>query len=187
VASLDEMTVDERRARSALLIVVPEVEPLIGDVRRRYTAEGAHVPAHLTLLNPFFAPAETTPAVRRRVAEVVGAFPSFGLSLTRLASFPQGVLYLTPEPATPVIELITRLRNAFPEVAPYWDGYEEVVPHVTIADAAFADPPSLRRDVVARLTGRLPISCLVREAVLLQRVRPAPAPWDEQSRFAFAG
>lgn len=186
MVSLETMSLEERQARSGLVVVVPEVAGLIDRYRRRYTAAGAGVPPHVTLMSPFFAPAETTPTMRRRIRRIVAAVPRFDFALTRAAWFPGGVLYLTPEPAAPFLDLIARLRRAFPEVSPYWDRFAEVVPHLAIADAALADPPGVLDEVEAAASARLPVRCAAREAVLLQRVRPSPAPWDVQGRFPLA-
>jgi 2'-5' RNA ligase len=179
-----DVTPDEAgRAQSALLLALPELDRLVGDYRRRYTTDGAMVPPHITLLYPLFAPAEITPSLLQRLARAVASTPPFGFSLTRLTRFPPGVLYLAPEPAAPFVRLITRLRRAFPEITTYWDDYGEVTPHLTVADLALTDRADLTQELEAVLAARLPIRCQAREAVLLQRLRPEPAPWDERARF----
>ena len=41
-------------AETAIVVLVPEAEPLVGAFRRNHTAEGAHgMGAHVTLLYPF--------------------------------------------------------------------------------------------------------------------------------------
>jgi 2'-5' RNA ligase len=175
--SVETISLEERRAGSALLLVAPELDELIGGYRRRYTVDGAVVPPHITLLHPCFSPMEVTPALLRRVAQVVGAVPAFGFAVAGLAGFPTGgVLYLAPEPAAPFVALITRLRRAFPEITTYWDAYDEIVPHITVADLALADRPDLHDEIAATLAPRLPIRSTAREAVLLQRVRTLSGP-----------
>ena len=44
--------------RSALIVAVPEVEPLVGDWRSRYDNATLGVPAHVTLLFPFVPAAQ---------------------------------------------------------------------------------------------------------------------------------
>jgi 2'-5' RNA ligase len=177
---------EEGRAGSVLLLALPELEGIVGGYRQRYTADGPVVPPHITLLYPFFAPDEITPGLLRRVANVIASVPAFAFSLARLASFPQGVLYLAPEPAPPLVGLITQLRRTFPEITPYWDEYDEVTPHLTVADLALTDRADLTQEIEVALVRRLPIQCQAREAVLLQRLRPKPAPWDERGRFPLA-
>lgn len=185
MGALDPMSLDERRARSALVVVVPTPAEPVEAYARRYTRAGASVPPHVTLMHPFLAPNEVTAAVRRRICLAVEAVPAFPYALTGVAEFPGGVVYLTPEPAAPFVALIARLRQAFPEVRPFWDAYDAVVPHVTVADLALADRAGLRDEIETAVAPHLPLRRLAREAVLLQRVRPAPAPWDVRGRFAF--
>jgi hypothetical protein len=102
------MVISEPRAGSALLLVVPEVDELVGDIRRRYPADGVVVPPRITLLDPFVDPAAIAPAVLRPVARVVGAAPVFGFSLARVARFAADrALCLAPEPAAPFGGLIS--------------------------------------------------------------------------------
>src|SRR5690554_5565823 len=53
LVALETLTVDERRAKSALILMVPGVTELVGDYRRKYTEDGATVPPHFTLMFPF--------------------------------------------------------------------------------------------------------------------------------------
>ncbi len=119
-----------------------------------------------------------------RVARVVATVPAFSFALTAVARFPPGeVLYLTPEPAGPFVALITRLRQAFPEIPTYWDAYEETIPHLTVADLSRANRPDLDNEIVAALTPHLPIRCTAHEAVLLHQTQPFPVPWEVWARF----
>ena len=180
---LSALTIQERRARSALLIVVPEVASLIDDYRRAHTVDGASVPSHITLYHPFLAPDETTPGVRRLIADVTAAVPAFRFTMSTVKQFPSGVMYLAPEPVDPFLDLIARLRVEFREVSPYWDQYDAVVPHLTVADPAIGDAADHLANIEATISARLPIRCAAHDIVLLQRIRPAPAPWDVQGRF----
>jgi len=181
--SVDSLSIEERRAGSALSFVVSEVVDIVGTFRSQYTEDGSGVPPHVTLFYPFFAPSEITPEILGRVERVTSAVRPFDFAVTGLAAFSQAVIYLTPEPATPFLELIARLWNEFTEITPYWAEYDEVVPHITIADLALAEGADLRAEVEAMITPRLPIRCTASEVRLLQRLRPAPAPWDVRASF----
>lgn len=183
---LEEMSIEERRARSALVLVVPDVEDLVSPYRRTLTADGANVPAHITLMSPFFAPSEMSSGVNARIGRIAGAFPAFDFSLTGVARFPGGVMYLTPEPVQPFLDLIRMLRQEFTEVSPYWDQFPEVIPHTTVADAALADDSISLDQVESAIWKQLPVQCSALEVLLVQRTRPVPAPWDVTGRFALA-
>ena len=182
---LEMMSLDDRRARSALLVLVPGVDHVIGTYRRTATADGASVPPHITLLSPFFAPAEITPTIRQRIIQVVTRTPRFRYALTATEQFPAGVMYLKVEPVSPFRTLIAALRREFCEFASYWDQFAEVVPHVTVANVAIAGA-GLLTGVAPTLASHLPVHGEVREVVLMHRVRPSPAPWNIQERFPLA-
>lgn len=182
---LASLTLQERRDRSALVVLVPEVQELIGAIRSDTTEDGASVPPHITLYNPFFAPLETTPDVHERIASIVSRVPCFTFSLTHVDRFPPRILYLAPDPVEPFLDLIARLRQEFTEVSPYWDRVDGVVPHVTVADAGATGTGADLDAIAATIAGDLPVVCEAREVVLLQRVRPSPAPWDVTGVFPF--
>jgi 2'-5' RNA ligase len=184
--ALETLSIEDRRAKSALILVVSEVVSLIDGFRRQYTADGASVPPHFTLMFPFLAPAEVTPRVLERIGDVTAAVPGFDFTLSRVDRFPSSVIFLAPDQPGPFIDLIERLRIAFPEVSPYWDKLDSIVPHITIADEALVSSAERMDDIGRAVSARLPIRCVAREVVLLQRVRPSPAPWDAQGRFPLA-
>jgi hypothetical protein len=74
--------------QSALLILVPAAEPVVGAYRARLDA-GARdgVPAHLTVLYPFLRPALIDDAVLTSLAVLFGASPVFTFSLDRVGWF----------------------------------------------------------------------------------------------------
>lgn len=177
------MTLAEQRDGSALVFVVPEVADVIGTFRSQYIKDDPSIPPHITLLYPFFAPSETTPDVLRRVEGVTSAARAFDYTATGLATFGQQVIYLTPEPVAPFLTLIAHLGDEFPEITPYWDKYGGAVPHITVADLGLAEGADVKADVEATVLPHLPIRCTAAEVLLLQRRRPAPAPWDVRANF----
>lgn len=181
--TLESMSLAEQRAESALAFVVPEVVDVVGPIRRQYIEEGDRTPPHITLFHPFFASSEVTPALLQHLADIFAAVPSFEYRVTGLATFPPNVVYLTLEPTAPFVDLITRLRIEFPDVAPYWDEYDEVVPHITVAVLALTEDRDVRAELDAQITAHLPIRGVAREIQLFQRLRPPPAPWDLRATF----
>jgi 2'-5' RNA ligase len=135
---------------------------------------------------PFLAPAEVTPGVMERIGEVAAAVHGFDFTLSRVDRFPSSVMFLAPDQPGHFIDLIERFRKAFPEASPYWDKLDRIVPHISVADEALVDSAERLADIGQTVSARLPIRCAAREVVLLQRVRPSPAPWDAQGRFPLA-
>jgi 2'-5' RNA ligase len=101
----------------------------------------AGVPAHITLLFPFLATGDLTPAVRRKLARVASQLHPFAVRFASTGRFP-GVLWLAPEPTGPFVDLIERLARAFPDHPPYEGAHADIVPHLTVA---FGDEARLDR------------------------------------------
>src|SRR5436190_20086405 len=104
-------------AETAIVVLLPELEPLIGECRRRYTDDGARdMPPHVTLIYPF----ADTSAVGARldaVARALGGLAPFEIELRETARFPE-LLYLSPHPAAPLVAMTEALSDAFPEFPP---------------------------------------------------------------------
>ena len=181
-----ELSLDERRARSAVLIRVPNAFPLVGETRRRYTADGSRVPPHITVLSPFLAPSETTAAVHDHLLAAASSTPSFTIAFSETGWFEDRILYLRPEPADPILELIARLREVFPMVAPYWNHYGAITPHMTVADANLAGGPDRLREIESSLVPRLPLTVMINEIALMQCIQPSPYPWNVQGSYPLA-
>lgn len=87
---------------TALLITVPEAEPLVGEARKRYDpAAGAGVPAHVTVLYPFLREERIGPEVRAELRELFARHRPFALRFAGFGRFP-GLLWLAPEPEEPL-------------------------------------------------------------------------------------
>ena len=89
------------KIESALIIAVPEVEPLVKALRERFDWSAAQgVPAHITILYPFIPPDKVTPDVLANLREFFAQFSAFEFTLPETRRFPS-VLYLAPSPAEP--------------------------------------------------------------------------------------
>jgi 2'-5' RNA ligase len=119
-------------AETAVAVLFPELEPLLGAWQRLYTPSGARgLPAHVTLTVPF----ADSSAIDERLpvlASTFAAFAPFEAELRALARFPR-TLYVEPEPAESFVALVEALLRAFPEFPPYGGEVDEIVPHVTVA------------------------------------------------------
>jgi 2'-5' RNA ligase len=160
--------------RTALVVVAPEAESLVGDLRERYDhpAGGLGVPAHITLLFPFGDDPEG-------LEELFAAAAAFDFELARTERFvEQPILYLAPDPAEPFVRLIEALIARYPEFPPFRGEYTAIVPHLTIG----YDVPE---DVEERLKPSLPIRARA-ETVTWLAEQP-DGRWRERRRFALGG
>jgi len=149
---------------SAVLIRVPEAEPLVGDWRRRFDPSAAlGIPAHITVVYPFVPVEELDEGVR---AELRGLFAEEGpcrFELRDPARYPS-VLYLKPEPDAALRAIIGGVVGRFPEHPPYGGAFEDVEPHLTVAQSQ--DEHLLAR-IGSELPRGLPVGVRVTEAVLM--------------------
>ncbi len=124
-----------RTGHAVLQVPVPALEEFVRERHAHYdagfvSADPGFVHAHITALGPFLPTPDDR--ARRRVEEIVAATPAFEFVLARVATFPDGIIHLVPEPARPFQELTMRLFAAFPECPPYAGAYDEVLPHLTL-------------------------------------------------------
>lgn len=176
------LTLQEQRERSAIVVLLPDLGPVIQDIRRQATQDGPAVPPHVTLFSPFFAPNEIIDDVLSRISRVVTTLPAFSFVVERIDRFPAGVWYMVLTPAEPFRAMIDALRDEFAEVSPYWDRFTEVIPHVTIADEAMINAEAIST-FVESISHALPVPLYVDTVTFIQRRRPSPAPWDTVETF----
>jgi 2'-5' RNA ligase len=140
--------------RSALIVEVPEAEPLVREWRAKHDWSAQHgVPAHITLLFPFLPTEEIDDPLHADLGELFKAHPAFAFRLTHVARFPDEVAWLAPEPAEPFKALTEAISSQYPEYPPYEGIHDEVIHHLTVAEGGSA----LHDEVDAALTPALPI------------------------------
>ena len=162
---------------SAVVVHVPEAEPVVGEWRRGHTYDAPlGMPAHVTILYPFVSRAELAEA-EPRLAELVAKHEAFDATFARTARFPE-LLYLEPEPAERFLRLTEAVAAAWPEHPPYEGLHEVLVPHLTVAEAADV---SLLDTIASEVEPRLPISQRVSAASLF--VEGDDGRWREHSRL----
>lgn len=156
---------------TAVVVTVPEAEPLVGDLRAELDDHAAAgVPAHVTVLYPFLPlPRIDLPALR----EVVAATPAFTVTFRRVGHFGDDVLWLAPDPAEPFVTLTLAVQDRFGTVPYGGDHGPDPEPHLTVAHHA---PPSRMRAAAARLEAGLPFTAEIRAARLLAGSR-LPNSW----------
>jgi hypothetical protein len=150
--------------QTAVIIPVPEVEPVVEVWRERFDPVWAvGVPAHLTVVYPFVPAARLSAADREDLGRLVGAHPRFTIIFGRCGRFP-GVLYLVPEPDQPVRALTADLVARWPDAPPYGGVFAEVVPHLTITDGA---EPGQMLQAEQAVVAALPLTCSIRRLWLM--------------------
>ncbi|WP_243057207.1 2'-5' RNA ligase family protein [Nocardioides sp. SR21] len=120
---------------SVLQVPVPQLEPFVRARTLHHdpsylAADPAFVHAHVTALAPFAD--ALTDDVERRVAAIAADTAPFDFVLARMDRFPDGTLYLVPEPDGAFRAMTARLAAEFPEFPPYAGAFPEVVPHLTL-------------------------------------------------------
>jgi 2'-5' RNA ligase len=168
-------------SRSALVVTVPEAEPVVREWRLRHTQDARlGMPAHVTVLSPFL-PSERLAEGQSRVVELVAAAPAFELTFATTGRFP-AVLYLKPDPSEPFIALTEAIAREWPEHPPYEGEFDTVIPHLTVAESEDA---ALLDRIAARVEPQLPIVTRAREATLF--VEDADGRWHEHRRLPLGG
>ena len=173
---------------SAVVLLTPEAEPFIGELRRRHTPGGARgMPSHVTILAPFVPPAEIDLQVVASVESAVAMSSAFELRLTDFARFDSGVLYMTMAPIDPVRELILSVCRSFPSVKPYETmDPADATPHCTVVRGEGFPSGPTEQDLVVfseaeeRVREALPITCWVDRLSLMV---DTPEGWSVLNEF----
>lgn len=166
--------------RTALLIPTFDLDAQAGEIWSRLN-RASTLPPHITLLFPFLPLSELTLEVQLRLAATFASEAPFDYQLTRVGWFESRVAYLEPEPRDRFTALISRLAREF-GVLPYEGAFEEVVPHLTLAEGR---PVRRLRHAAVRAERRLPQRCHATEAWLL--IESGAAGWQIAGRFPLGG
>jgi 2'-5' RNA ligase len=142
-------------AETALLVPVAAAEPLVRKHRHALDPVAPlGVPAHITVLYPFIPPDDVDQEVCDGITKVLAKVDAFDFALTHVRQFPDGVLYLAPEPTQPFVAITHALAAAWPDFPPYGGAYREVIPHLSVAMVNGSSAEKLE----ATLNGKLPLS-----------------------------
>jgi 2'-5' RNA ligase len=164
--------------QTAVLVHVPEAEPVVGDWRLRHTYDAPlGIPAHVTLLFPFVPGHDLDTEVEERLARMLSAAGPFDVTFAQTGRFPD-VLYLQPEPPEPFSALTAAIAAEWPEHPPYEGVHEAVIPHLTVAEG---DDEELFRRIKEEVEPQLPVHSHVGEAQLY--AEDEAGRWHERSRL----
>jgi 2'-5' RNA ligase len=164
--------IGEDATETAVLALVPDAEPVVGEHRRLLDpTTAAGVPAHVTVLYPFLPPAEVTTATVTALRAAVAPVTPFPCTFADTGWFGDDLLWLAPTPAEPFAELTARVWRAFPEQAPY-GGEHEPAPHLTVGYGSHASLEAMRA-AEAQVRPSLPVVTRVDRLHLLAGARTA--------------
>ncbi len=163
--------------QTALIVPVPEAEPVVSSHRQRLDAAASWgVPAHVTVLYPFVQPAlAADPAVITAIASAVRTVEAFDCTFGRIAWFDEDVLWLAPDPAQPFRDLTRAVHRAFPDHPPYGGAHDGSMPHLTVAERRLGGLPALEQ-AEQQVTPHLPVRARI-DRVLLIAGTQAPMSW----------
>ena len=171
-----------RKVEAALVVVVPEAEPLVGRFRAKYDPVAASgVPAHITINYPFLPGVEPTAVTLDKLSQLFGGVAPFSFTLDHVGRFPNSV-YLAPVPAIPFIELIKQVASEFPESPPYGGVFDSMIPHLTVAyanDGVLL--ASIEHDLSNSASRHLPIDSFANNILLLD---DSTGRWETRASFA---
>ena len=148
-------TNDTMAARPSSGIAIPLPIPTsIARIRRRWDL-GASLGArpHVTILYPFLPESMLTAQVRTDLAAIARNVQPFDVHFGVVRSF-DGVLWIEPEPAAPFRLLTAAVVAHWPDWPPYGGIFDDVIPHLTVAESATA----VRRNVGAAIAAALPFT-----------------------------
>jgi len=174
------------KIESALIVTVPEAEPLVQELRERFDWSAAQgVPAHITILYPFIPPDKITPDVLADLRELFAQFSAFEFTLPETRRFPE-VLYLAPSPAERFKALTQVVVELYPDYPPY-DGefaVADLTPHLTIADRLeAAQLDNFEREFMQLHGAQLPVKAQAQEVALIDNTSGR---WETRARFKLA-
>ena len=174
------------QTQSAVLVPVSEAERVVSRHRIRLDpAAELGVPAHVTVLYPFAAPAAITAATLAVLAEAVASVSAFDCQFPVTAWFGQEVMWLAPRPEQPFRFLTHAVSAAFPGYPPYGGVHDDVVPHLTVSDRPPGGAAELRA-AEADLLPALPVSVNI-SRVWLMCGAATPDSWRTVAEFPLGG
>ncbi len=170
---------------SALVVLVPEAEELVGPFRETYDPVASQgIAAHITINYPFRIDPLNKSRQIDSLRELFSRFAPFQISLNKICRFPN-VIYLAPEPSQLFIALSDAVVERFPGSPPYEGKFDQVVPHLTVAHV---EDPGVLVKVLEEFSiaskGKLPIRTEVREVLLMDN---RTGMWEIRQEFLLSG
>lgn len=122
------MNIHARKNETVLVVIVPEVEVLVGRFRAAHDPSASKgMPAHITINYPFIPDVKLSDDTFSRLSEMFAAIEPFSFALDHIARFPN-VVYLAPSPSLPFVHLVSQIAREFPESPPYGGQFDSITP-----------------------------------------------------------
>ncbi|MYD74411.1 MAG: 2'-5' RNA ligase family protein [Chloroflexi bacterium] len=172
---------DDRNPRAALVIIVPDAEPLVGDLRAKHDPIAAlGLPAHITINFPFIPGVDPTADTLNRLRRTFAEAQPFAFTLDHIARFPN-VVYLAPAPPGPFVQLIQQIADEFPESPPYGGQFDDITPHLTFASSSDTDLlASVEQSFTEAASTHLPLKARANQVHLMD---DTSGRWEKQVVF----
>jgi 2'-5' RNA ligase len=176
------MALEYHEGETAILAPVEEAEPFVAGWRREFDRTAAEgIPAHVSILFPFVPRSELKDPTLAAIAAIANQHAAFDFSLSEVKRFPDGNIYLGPDPAAPFRHLTEAIWNRWPEHPPYEGKFPEIIPHLTVA----IEPPEDRVAEIARsLKAALPVHARM---TTLELWTFEPGQWIKLANFGLGG
>lgn len=153
---------------TALIVEVPEAEPIVADLRDRHDVAGDGVPAHVTVIYPFVPRAELDRSIHARLRAHFATIDAFDYQFAHVAHFEHRNVHLEPAPRERFSALTAGVVKVWPDFPPYGGIHEVVIPHLTIGDLLErTEAVELIQIVRGRLARSGPINGRARDVSLL--------------------
>ncbi|HEV3227217.1 MAG TPA: 2'-5' RNA ligase family protein [Acidimicrobiales bacterium] len=166
-------------AESALVVLVPEAESTVRDLRAELDP-GHAMPAHITVLYPFAPVGVLDSAVSSALSTIFASVDAFDFELAEMKWFGDRVAYVAPRPDSSFREMTTGVVKRFPQYPPYGGAFAEIVPHLCVAEDA---PIDRMRSAAESVAADLPIPARAAH-VHLMGYRAARGTWQVLEKFA---
>jgi 2'-5' RNA ligase len=148
---------------SAIIIPIPEAEPLVGPLRLQYDRSArCGVPAHITVLYPFCS-IQAAVSQMEVLRELSQSIDKFTFSLIEVRQF-LATAYLHPDKSETFVRITKTFAQRWPDCKPYGGTHNDIVPHLTVADRVDSHTLSVVEVVLRR---QLPVDCVAAETWLL--------------------
>jgi len=170
----------EDENKSAIIIPFLGLGDIVDPWRRKLDPSQLRgIPAHVTLLFPFFDPVDLSIDILTELSKYFLNVSMFRVTFDSTAWFDDRVVYLQPKPEQQFRDMTMQLLQSFPSCRPYGGKFSDPIPHLTLGDGG---PPESLREAETNVRMSLPIETEVKEAWLMTG-GVGPGSWSLRQSF----